>query len=124
VIKGGPEDDAVLCTSDKTYNIRSVILSNSVLLVSPSPRIDGSENQVVIQDSLNELLELVPAVPRLYRMNVLLKEHEWEEGHEEDEDESFRAVSHFELILYPIMARLIDYFPRRSGNGLLLKMLR
>jgi sister chromatid cohesion protein DCC1 len=82
-----------LCTSDKTYNIRSVTLSNSVLLVSPSPHIDGSENQVVIQDSLNELLELVPAVPKLHRMNVLLKEHEWEEGHEEEEDESFRAVS-------------------------------
>ena len=96
MIKGGPEDDAVLCTSDKTYNIRSVTLSNSVLLVSPSPHIDGSgENQVDIQDSLNELLELVPAVPKLHRMNILLKEHEWEEGHEEDEDvdESFRAVS-------------------------------
>ena len=97
MIKGGPEDDAVLCTSDNTYNIRSVTLSNSVLLVSPSPHIDGSgENQVVIQDSLNELLELVPAVPKLHRMKVLLKEHEWEEGHEDDEedvDESFRAVS-------------------------------
>lgn len=99
MIKGGPEDDAVLCTSDKTYNIRSVTLSNSVLLVSPCPHIDGSEeNQVFIQDSLNELLELVPAVPKLHRMNVLLREHEWEEGHEEDDvvvdvDESFRAVS-------------------------------
>jgi sister chromatid cohesion protein DCC1 len=94
MIKGGPDEDAVLCTSDRTYNIRSVTLSNSVLLMSPSPHIDGSENQVVIQDSLKELLELVPAVPKLHRMNALLKEHEWEEGHDEDEgDESFRAVS-------------------------------
>jgi hypothetical protein len=62
-------------------------------MVSPSPYIDGSENQVLIQDSLNEFLELVPAVPKLHRMNVLLKEHEWEERHEEEEDESFRAVS-------------------------------
>jgi sister chromatid cohesion protein DCC1 len=89
MIKGGPEDDAVLCTSDKTYNIRPVMLSNSVLMVSPSPHIDGSENQVIIQDSLDELLELVPAVPKLHQM----KEHEWEEGHEEDEDESSRTVS-------------------------------
>jgi hypothetical protein len=74
--------------------IRSVTLSNSVLLVSPSPHIDGSENQVIIQDSLNELLDLVPAVPKLHRMNALLKEHEWEEGHEDDDDDgSFRAVS-------------------------------
>lgn len=94
MIKGGPEDDAVLCTSDKTYNIRSVTLSNSVLLVSPAAHIDGSENEVVIQDNLNELLEVVPAVPKLHRMNVLLKEHEWEEGHEGDDDcENFRTVS-------------------------------
>jgi sister chromatid cohesion protein DCC1 len=72
--------------------IRSVTLSNSVLLVSPSPHIDGSENQVIIQDSLNELLDLVPAVPKLHRMNVLLKEHGWDEGHDE-EGESFRAVN-------------------------------
>jgi sister chromatid cohesion protein DCC1 len=70
-----------------------VALSNSVLLVSPIPHIDGSENQVVIQDNLNELLELVPAVPKLHRVNALLKEHEWEGYKEEEEDENFRAVS-------------------------------
>ncbi|KAI0302768.1 hypothetical protein BC826DRAFT_1089810 [Russula brevipes] len=95
MIKGGPEDDAVLCTSDRTYNIRSVMLSNSVLVVSPRSDVDGSEDQVVIRDSLNELLELVPTVPKLHRMNVLLKGHEWEEGHEEDDSDSFstRAFS-------------------------------
>lgn len=90
MIKGGPEDDAVLCTANKTYNIRSVTLSNAVLVVSPD--VDGSEDQVVIQDSLNELLELVPTVPKLHRMNILLKEHVWEEGQEEEEDESSSAV--------------------------------
>ena len=100
-------------------------LSNTVLLVSPSPHISGSENQVVIQDGLNELLELVPAVPKLHRMNVLLKEHEWEEGHDEDdEDESFRAVSIGDSSYTPMAAKLRVYFSRRSGNGLLLKMLR
>ena len=79
----------------KGHITSALTLSNSVLLVSPSPHIDGSENQVVSQDSLNELLELVPAVPKLHRINVLLKEHEWEEGHEDgdDNDESYRAVS-------------------------------
>ncbi|KAI0256129.1 sister chromatid cohesion protein Dcc1 [Lactifluus subvellereus] len=91
-IKGGPEDDAVLCTSDRTYNIRSVTLSNSVLVVSPSPDLDASEGQVVIQDSLKELLELVPAVPRLHRLGALLREHQWEEGHEE-EDENFTGAA-------------------------------
>lgn len=92
-IKGGTDDDAVLCTSDKTYNIRSVVLSNSVLVISPPPgAADGNSDQVVIQDSLNELLELVPTVPRLHRLNTLLKAHEWEEGHE-DEDEDHGAAA-------------------------------
>ena len=62
-------------------------------------------------------------------MNVLLKEHEWNEGHEDDGDdggdESFRG-KHWGQILYPTMARLRErfIFPRRSGNILLLKMLR
>ncbi|KAH8994018.1 sister chromatid cohesion protein Dcc1 [Lactarius akahatsu] len=89
-IKGGTDDDAVLCTSERTYNIRSVVLSNSILVISP-PDADGTGDQVVIQDSLNELLELVPTVPRLHRLNTLLKEHEWEEGHEEEE-ENFGAA--------------------------------
>lgn len=72
-----------------------MILSNSVLVVCPHPDADGnSDHQVVIQDSLNELLELVPTVPRLHRLNALLKGHEWEEGHEE-EDENFGEVSFF-----------------------------
>ena len=69
-------------------------LSNSVLVVSPSSDVDASEGQVIIQDSLKELLELVPAVPRLHRLNALLREHQWEEGHEE-EDENFSAVGSF-----------------------------
>ncbi|KAH9176582.1 sister chromatid cohesion protein Dcc1 [Lactarius sanguifluus] len=90
-IKGGVDDDAVLCTSERTYNIRSVVLSNSVLVISPPSDADGNSDQVMIQDSLNELLELVPTVPRLHRLNTLLKGHEWEEGREE-EDENFGAA--------------------------------
>ena len=76
-----------------------MILSNNVLVVCPAPDADGSGNQVVIQDSLNELLELVPTVPRLHRLNTLLKEHEWEEGHEE-EDENLCEVSIFRHAIF------------------------
>ncbi|KAI0305572.1 sister chromatid cohesion protein Dcc1 [Multifurca ochricompacta] len=85
-IKGGPDEDAVLCTSERTYNIRSVALSNSVLVMSPSPNPNRSKDQVVIQDSLNELLELVPTIPKLHRFKALLKEYIWEEGQEEEDD--------------------------------------
>lgn len=116
MIKGSPEDDAVLCTSEKTYNIRSVTLSNAVLVVSPCPDADGSENRAIIQDSLNELLELVPAVPKLHRMNALLKEHEWEEGHEEDE--TFGTMVGTLQGLMSQMVGLREEFSRRSGNDL------
>ena len=105
-------------------NIRSVTvtLSNSVLLVSPGPSIDGSEHHVVIQDNLIELLELVPVVPKLYRMNVLLKEHEWEEGHEEEEEEErFRAVSTGDR---STMARLGRMVSKTKRNRLTLNMIR
>jgi hypothetical protein len=53
----------------------------------------------------------------------LLKEYEWEEGHE-DEDESFRAVSTGDRSYTHKEAYREIIFQRRSGNGLLLKMLR
>ncbi|OBZ67045.1 putative sister chromatid cohesion protein DCC1 [Grifola frondosa] len=96
-IKGQSEEDAVLCTLDKTYTIRSVVLSNSVLVVTPpavgaaADRQNG-EDVVVIRDQLNEILELVPSVPRLHRLNGLLRGREYDEGHE-DEDEDEEDVS-------------------------------
>jgi hypothetical protein len=61
-------------------------------------------------------------------MNILLKEHEWEEGHKDDDDDddddgSFRAVSTRDRSYTP-MAERDCYFPRRSRKGSLLKMFR
>ena len=75
------EEDAVLCTPDKTYYIRLVTLrfSRSVLKVSRSPEA--------------KLLEPMLAVPKLHLISVLLKEHERGEGHEEEGNESFRGAT-------------------------------
>lgn len=89
-IKGNPEEDAVLCTPDKTYAIRSVVLSNSVLVVTPGPpTVDeesGQEREVaVIRDQLNEILELVPSIPKLHKLDTLLRGAEYGEEHEDEE---------------------------------------
>ncbi|CCM05006.1 uncharacterized protein FIBRA_07205 [Fibroporia radiculosa] len=88
-IKGSPEEDAVLCTPDKTYAIRSVVLSNSVLVVTPGPlAVDESgmgREAAVIRDQLSEILELVPSVPKLHKLDTLLRGAEYGEEHE-DED--------------------------------------
>ncbi|TFY64603.1 hypothetical protein EVG20_g5889 [Dentipellis fragilis] len=102
-IKGAPEDDAVLCTADRTYALRAVVLSNSVLVVTPpssspsssptsgptskSPHEHGHGHAVVIRESLGEILELQPTVPRLQRLRGLLRGMEWGEGAEDEEDE-------------------------------------
>lgn len=40
---------------------------------------------MTIRDELHEILELVPCVPRLHKLNGLLRGREYDEGHEEDE---------------------------------------
>lgn len=80
-IKGHPTEDAVLCTSDKTYAVRSVVLSNTVLVVTPSR--SDPDGTVHIRDQLHEILELVPVVPKLHKLSILLRDMEYDEGDED-----------------------------------------
>ncbi|KAG1802728.1 sister chromatid cohesion protein Dcc1 [Suillus plorans] len=80
-IKGHPTEDAVLCTLQKTYAVRSVVLSNSVLVVTPSR--SDPDGTVHIRDQLHEILELVPVVPKLHKLSILLRDMEYDEGDED-----------------------------------------
>ncbi|GJE95859.1 sister chromatid cohesion protein Dcc1 [Phanerochaete sordida] len=87
VIKGTQNEDAVLCTREKTYTVRSVVLSNSVLVVtSPLDVLEDAGEDIVIRDTIHEVLEVVPTLPRLQRLTGMLRGREYDEGHEEDED--------------------------------------
>lgn len=118
VIKGQPNEDAVLCTSDKTYSLRSVVLSNSVLVVTPPKDTEiadkgATESQdIIIRDQIHEILELVPCLPKLQRLGGLLRGREYDEGHEEDEEMSVdedddRPVCY--TVLKLVLARLKHY---------------
>ncbi|KAH9910634.1 sister chromatid cohesion protein Dcc1 [Fomitopsis serialis] len=91
-IKGNPDEDAVLCTANKTYTIRSIVLSNSVIVATAGVGEDTSTDEtphstsVEVRDQLNEILELVPSVPRLHKLDVLLRGKEYDEGQEGDGD--------------------------------------
>ncbi|VDB96177.1 unnamed protein product [Peniophora sp. CBMAI 1063] len=95
-IKGLEGEDAVLCTPDKTYTIRSVVLSNAVLVLTPPPgpstlasmNVDDLQPRAEIQESLHEILELTPTVPKLHRLRGMLRGMEWDEGQEEGDAES------------------------------------
>ncbi|KAF8135706.1 sister chromatid cohesion protein Dcc1 [Boletus edulis] len=80
-IKGHPTEDAVVCTADKTYTLRSVVLSNTVLVLTPS-RTDP-DGTVHVRDQLHDVLELVPSVPKLHKLSVLLRGMEYDEGDED-----------------------------------------
>jgi len=97
-IKGRPSDEAVLCTSSKTYAIRSVQISNELVLFAPtssSPFSPGEEKEkgLEIKDTLHELMELSECVPRTGRIEQVLKGQEWEglEGEREEEEEEEEA---------------------------------
>ena len=82
-IKGSPAEDAVLCADDKTYSIRSVSLSNSILVVTPGE----VQDQIVIQDTSHELLQITPVLPKVHKLVGLLRGREYDEGREDLDDD-------------------------------------
>lgn len=89
-IKGQSNEDAVLCTADKTFGMRSIGLSNTILVVTPVPdncSAELAEDAVVIRDQLNEVIELVPAVAKLQKLSVLIRDRQYDEGNEEEVEE-------------------------------------
>ncbi|KAJ3778775.1 sister chromatid cohesion protein Dcc1 [Lentinula raphanica] len=93
-IKGQHGEDAVLCTQDKTYAIRTVSLSNSILVVTSPPdsdiSLEGDDNggpTIAIRDQINEILELTQTIPKLHQLNSLLKSQEYGEDEEDREDD-------------------------------------
>ncbi|KZT26783.1 hypothetical protein NEOLEDRAFT_1162040 [Neolentinus lepideus HHB14362 ss-1] len=84
-VKGGPEEDAVLCTDDKTYTMRSVVLSNSVLVVTPPKPEQEQTDGIVIRDQLHDVIELVPSLPKLHKLKGVLRGTEYDETHEDEE---------------------------------------
>lgn len=103
-IKGRSEDDAVLCTPTSTYAMRSIVVSNTIAIMT-SPTIPHGKEQIhpstpvgsmpgigehnlVIRDQLHEFLELVPTMPRLGQLHELLQGTEYDEEDSNDNDVS------------------------------------
>jgi len=71
-IKGKQADEAVLCTTDKTYQIRFLEYSNTQLLVDPTASADGSCSVVGQAPGYYELKE---TRPRTLRVGEILAGH-------------------------------------------------
>ncbi|KAI9488097.1 sister chromatid cohesion protein Dcc1 [Zychaea mexicana] len=70
VIKGLPEDEAVLCTHDQTFGLRQVNTSNSLLLARQEMPNDPDLHVI---DDLSHTVEVVPCLARLTRLDELLQ---------------------------------------------------
>ncbi|XP_028752025.1 sister chromatid cohesion protein DCC1 [Neltuma alba] len=88
VLRGQPNEDAVLCTSSKTYSIKFVGTSNSVFLVPPNqleyhqpPQESDSHNHhdqksvASVIKVVSGSMELVEVAPRLDKLKSLLSEN-------------------------------------------------
>jgi sister chromatid cohesion protein DCC1 len=74
--------------------MRSIGLSNTLLVVTPVPDDCASQfadDAVVIRDQLKEIIELTPSVPKLHKLSRVLKDRQYDESFEEDDDDT--AVS-------------------------------
>ncbi|KAF7730993.1 Sister chromatid cohesion protein DCC1 [Apophysomyces ossiformis] len=67
VIKGLPDDEAVLCTATKTFSVHQVNTSNSLLLATTG------NNPMHVLHNLSSTIELQPCVPRLGTIDTLLE---------------------------------------------------
>lgn len=107
-IKGRPNDSAVLCTPTLTYAIRTVQISNELVLLTPPlppapsddpfgpdppPRPAGGENRLEWRETLHEVLELQQMVPAMGRVEEVLAGQRWggiagDEAADDDDDAS------------------------------------
>lgn len=94
-IKGNTTEDAVLCTANQTYTLRAVSLSNSLLVVSAPSREDSYTDsasggdlapRVVIHDQLSDILELTQTVPKLHKLDSVLKGSTYSGEEDDDSD--------------------------------------
>ena len=70
--------------------MRSIGLSNTLLVVTPVPDDCASQfadDAVVIRDQLKEIIELTPSVPKLHKLSRVLKDRQYDESFEEDDED-------------------------------------
>lgn len=81
-IKGRQNDEAVLCTTEHTFQLRQITQSNSLLMCGISGEEHGTR-ALTVHSNIAEILELVPIVPRMGRIVSLLEPSSY--AGEEDE---------------------------------------
>lgn len=78
----------MLCTPESTYTLRTVQISNELVLLTPpslsEPDVFGGfeqgerEKRLEMRETVHELVELAVCMPRLERIEDVLRGQEWD----------------------------------------------
>lgn len=91
--------------------MRSIGLSNTLLVVTPVPDDCASQfadDAIVIRDQLKEIIELTPSVPKLHKLSSVLKDRQYDESFEEDDEDD--SVVGFPTKTYSVLSLLKELF--------------
>ncbi|KRT80975.1 hypothetical protein AMK59_5036 [Oryctes borbonicus] len=109
-IKGNDEENAVLCTNSKTYDLLETETSNSLLLVDNLQFHNNLKNipnrnisEITIKTVFHDYLEVIPSKPHLKKLKELLKNVVYKGPENEYEINEEDLFTHDEL-LYKIQA--------------------
>ncbi|KAG8864458.1 hypothetical protein FRB96_004961 [Tulasnella sp. 330] len=120
-IRGRTTDDAVLCTDTRTYSLRSVQMSNSYLILTGSNDAEDDHGKLILRDQVNEIIELVPVVPKLDRLTTLLRDNGYKldaEAGDEDEDMEDERPKKRQRFTYDQVRGLIQASDAELDRGL------
>ncbi|XP_024536953.1 uncharacterized protein LOC9662505 [Selaginella moellendorffii] len=101
-IKGGVEEEAVLCTSRTTYALKFVSTSNTMLLVPPGEAGDGGSGGALhVIATAGGHMELVEIAPRIDQLKVLVGSRPYTE---DSENETVDGLYSWEDLLDSVQA--------------------
>lgn len=94
VLKGDPDAGAVLCTKNKTFEVREAETSNSLVIMPefsfPDSMMDASGERTLLNREVsaihNTYLEIRPCKPRLRKLRQMLSERPYCGSENQDED--------------------------------------
>ncbi|XP_047338415.1 sister chromatid cohesion protein DCC1 [Impatiens glandulifera] len=91
-LRGEPNDDTVLCTQSKTYSVKFVGTSNSVLLIPPENSDSNGDSEKKLIAPVFKVaignMELVEVAPKLDKLKLLLSEKPYKDDDVEEMVES------------------------------------
>lgn len=90
VFRGLPDDEAVFCTNNKTYQMKHVQTTNMMLFISPeldnntTAMDENNHYHYNINDNISSYYELIKISPKIKKLHIILSKTKYQGPDEED----------------------------------------